>query len=99
MGSQTSYSLTGLVAAAWICWVLGACVYRLWFHPLAKFPGPKLAALTTWYEGWYDCVRYKGRFTFKLADLHAKYGKTSHNNVDQWAILIMHRPYRQDRAK
>lgn len=49
-------------------------IYRLWFHPLARFPGPKLAALTTWYESYYDFVRYKGRYLFKLQSLHAEYG-------------------------
>ena len=57
-----------------ISYVIGSCIYHLFFHPLANFPGPKLATLTTWYEGYYDCLRYKGRYTFKLRDLHEKYG-------------------------
>lgn len=48
-------------------------LYRLFFSPLAKFPGPKLAAATLWYEFYYDVYK-RGRYTFKLADLHAQYG-------------------------
>ncbi|EXJ78793.1 hypothetical protein A1O1_09195 [Capronia coronata CBS 617.96] len=53
----------------------GACVviYRLLFHPLASFPGPKLAAATLWYEFYYDVVK-RGQYTFKIKELHEKYG-------------------------
>ena len=44
-------------------------LYRLYLNPLAKFPGPKLAALTLWYEFYYDVVK-RGRYTWKIAELH-----------------------------
>jgi hypothetical protein len=61
---------------AFLClgYVLYYIAYQLLLHPLRKFPGPKLAALTTWYEGYYDAIASKGRFTFKLKDLHDAYG-------------------------
>lgn len=48
-------------------------VYRLYFSPLAKFPGPKLAALTLWYEFYYDVIK-RGRYTWKIAELHERHG-------------------------
>lgn len=50
-----------------------SAVYRLYFSPLAKFPGPKLAALTLWYEFYYDVIK-RGRYTWKIAELHERYG-------------------------
>ncbi len=48
-------------------------IYRLYFHPLAAYPGPKLAALTPWYEFYYDVV-LDGKFLFQRQKLHATYG-------------------------
>lgn len=53
--------------------ILGG-IYRLYIHPLAKVPGPRIAALTLWYEFYHDFVR-KGKYLWVIADMHAKYGK------------------------
>lgn len=47
--------------------------YRLFLHPLAKFPGPKLAAITRYFEAYFDIVQ-NGQYTFKIAEMHKKYG-------------------------
>jgi hypothetical protein len=48
-------------------------VYRLYFHPLSKFPGPKLAAASTLYEFYYNVIQ-GGRYLFVIEELHRKYG-------------------------
>jgi hypothetical protein len=55
------------------CYLVSLTVYRLYFSPIAQFPGPKLAALTKWYEFYYDVVQ-KGQFTFQIQKMHKKYG-------------------------
>jgi len=52
---------------------VGLCVYRLYLSPLAAFPGPKLAALSNWYEFYYDVI-LQGSFTFHIRELHKQYG-------------------------
>lgn len=47
--------------------------YRLFLHPLAHFPGPRLAAFSRWYEGYYDVI-LDGQYTSKIAKLHKIYG-------------------------
>ncbi|KAI0139651.1 cytochrome P450 [Xylariaceae sp. FL1272] len=48
-------------------------VYRLSFHPLARFPGPKLAAVSSAFEFYYS-VGKGGMFPWKLKEMHARYG-------------------------
>ena len=47
-------------------------VYRLYFHPLAKFPGPKLAAATSLYNAYYDIMQ--PGLVKMLPELHQNYG-------------------------
>lgn len=54
-------------------YLISLAAYRFYLHPLARFPGPKLAALSKWYEFYYEVV-CKGQFTFHIQDLHRKYG-------------------------
>ncbi|KAI1122102.1 cytochrome P450 [Nemania abortiva] len=50
-----------------------AAVYRLFLSPLSNIPGPKLAALTHWYEGYYE-VWLGGRYFKRIDELHKEYG-------------------------
>jgi hypothetical protein len=67
------HSITTLI----LCLLLGAGAYfiahRLIFHPLAKVPGPRLAALTYLYEFYYDGLK-QGQYVFQIDELHREYG-------------------------
>ena len=56
-------------------WRTSKVVYRLVWHPLAKFPGPRIAAATNLYCAYYDCV-VGGTVCKKVAELHDKYGSS-----------------------
>ncbi|KAI9714885.1 MAG: hypothetical protein M1820_000174 [Bogoriella megaspora] len=57
----------------WIVYLFALAIYRLYFSPIAKFPGPKLAAVSKWYELYYQ-VPCRGMFSAKISELHDKYG-------------------------
>lgn len=67
-------SLPTLLAIALVIYGLGLVVYRLYLHPLAKFPGPKIAAVTSFYEGYYEIV-LKGQYSKQISKLHDEYGE------------------------
>jgi hypothetical protein len=68
-----SVSVPQIVTCIPIIYIAGLTVYRLYFSPIARFPGPKLAALTQWYEIYWNVYK-TGQFTFHLQDLHDRYG-------------------------
>ena len=77
LGLAVAYVLQHKVASgvfAVLLWNVVLVVYRLYFSPLAKFPGSKLAAATGWVETYHDAFR-GGQFIFKVEEWHAKYGE------------------------
>ena len=74
-------ALISLEAAAWtslavILYNSILVIYRLNFHPLAKFPGPKLAAATRWWECLQDLFggRQGGDYINQVEQMHDDYG-------------------------
>lgn len=61
------------VLVSWLLYVAGLALSRLYLSPLAKFPGPKLAALSKWYECYYEVI-LRGQYQFLINDMHKKYG-------------------------
>ena len=57
-----------------ILYTLYIASYRLFLSPLAGTPGPVLAALTSWYEFYYDVI-LPGQYVFKIKEMHEQYGK------------------------
>lgn len=62
------------IAAATVLCYATRVLYWLYLHPLARFPGPKLAAAMRLYKGYYDLYQ-KGQYTFKLAQLRKQYSE------------------------
>ncbi|KAI0400710.1 cytochrome P450 [Xylaria palmicola] len=59
--------------------------HRLYLSPLAKFPGSKLAAATSWFEFYYDYWQ-NGQYIFKIEQMHEKYGPIIRVTPDELSI-------------
>lgn len=62
------------VVTSFIAYHVYLVIYRLFFHPLAKFPGPKLAAATDLYEVYFNVIK-RGMFLWEIESMHKQYGK------------------------
>jgi hypothetical protein len=69
-----------LLTVAAVAYVGAISVWRLFLCPLAKFPGPKWAALSLWAEFYYDVV-CRGTFIWRIEDMHRKYGTSSYYSL------------------
>nr|OQO26112.1 hypothetical protein B0A51_04506 [Rachicladosporium sp. CCFEE 5018] len=75
-------ALSGISVVA----LLYTVVYRLYLSPIAKFPGPKLAALSSAYTFYYDVVK-RGKLPWELERLHEKYGPIV--RITPWEVHIV----------
>ena len=93
-----TYTTATLAAGLLAAYCFAGVIYRLQFHPLAKFPGPRLAAATLWYEFFYDCILY-GQYTFKIGRMHEKYGGSHILRTQWWFELILQKALSSELAQ
>lgn len=72
MESFTMYIFLSFII---LLWVAAVAIYRLNFHPLAKIPGPKLAAITQLYQTYYSYHKNESRYYQKVEQIHKEYGQ------------------------
>ena len=60
-------ALAGALSLYWVGWIF----YAKWLHPLAKFPGPALAAVS---RLWVVLHVARGKAEAEQRQLHEKYG-------------------------
>lgn len=66
--SPVLYTVVALIAGG-----VSRAIYRLYFSPLARFPGPKLAAASRFYELYHDGYQADG-YIRRLRELHREHG-------------------------
>jgi len=74
------FALAVVSLAIFTVYLVFLTIYRLFLSPLAKFPGPRLAALSNWYEFYYDVI-LQGKFTGHIQQLHKQYGESASSSL------------------
>ncbi|KAF2265381.1 cytochrome P450 [Lojkania enalia] len=96
--------LLGGAAIVVLVYVLGTFIYRLWFHPLAKYPAPFLNRVT---QLPAIVAVLTGRLPMYTKTLHDRYGpivrlspnELAFNTVQAWEDIYGHRLGRPNMAK
>lgn len=63
---------------------MAQAVHRLWFHPLSKFPGPRLLSLTSFPVAYANFI--DGSWVRRVPRLHQKYGPVVRIGPDHIAV-------------
>ncbi|EFY91972.1 cytochrome P450 monooxygenase, putative [Metarhizium acridum CQMa 102] len=61
-------------------------IYRLYFSPIAAFPGPFLAKVTHWYEFYYHSV-CTGMYYEKIREMHCRFGPVVRVTPEEVQVL------------
>jgi hypothetical protein len=66
--------LISILVILGVLYLVHSALHRLFYTPISHVPGPRLAALTFWYEFYYDVIK-DGRYSWKIKELHEQYGR------------------------
>ncbi|KAL8300325.1 hypothetical protein RB593_009936 [Gaeumannomyces tritici] len=93
---QYLWILPALVVVASLTYYTALCIYNLYFHPLSKYPGPRLAAATPF---WLISSYLSGKAHVHISEAHERYGPVvrttpgglSYINPQQWKEIYGHK--------
>jgi hypothetical protein len=86
---EVAKTYVAYAVVALVLYTLYGIVWRLYISPISSFPGSKLAALTFWYEFYYDVVK-GGEYVYEIEKMHQRYGM-SHSIMDPSKQLTHYR--------
>lgn len=92
----TLLTLCAAISSLLLLRVIGIGIYKVYFHPLSKYPGPKFAAASRIPTAWH---MVRGNNIRWVASLHKKYGdvvrtgpdELSYINAQGWKDIYGHR--------
>lgn len=65
------YTGFAVLIASLVIYAVGVTIYNIFFHPLAKVPGPRLAAIT---RLWFFATDVSGDSSRRILKWHQAYG-------------------------
>lgn len=71
LGATSLSYVFGALILTGVLYALGFVAYQLWFHPLAKYPGPFLGRITNLHSAYYA---WRGCGHLHIVQCHEKYG-------------------------
>ncbi|KAI0141742.1 cytochrome P450 [Xylariaceae sp. FL1272] len=96
-------AITALLSIGFV-YVAAIVLYRIFFHPLSRFPGPKVLAITDITGDWRSYIR--GTWIHEVQDLHRKYGPVVRIGANHLALdgsvgwpALTHRTGKQEFGK
>ncbi|KAL5340997.1 cytochrome P450 [Aspergillus crustosus] len=92
-----NHLVLSIVVGSFTLFRLSIIIYNLYFHPLARFPGPRAHAISNFPWYWYYTIQ--GTAYHRLVDWHRQYGdivrirpnELSFTNPDAWHEVMGHR--------
>ncbi|KAI0854609.1 cytochrome P450 [Xylaria cubensis] len=81
-GYQFILQVVTLLVITYFTWSFCIGVYRVTYHPLARIPGSKIAAMTYWYEVYYEVI-LGGQYFKRIKDMHSEFGPIIRINPDE----------------
>ncbi|KAL5610623.1 hypothetical protein FOBRF1_006740 [Fusarium oxysporum] len=82
---KLSFAIGQAAVLFWMSYLVCKAIYNVFFHPLSKFPGPKIAAIGSYYEFYHDVFK-DGTYLWKIEEMHRKYGPIVRVNADELHI-------------
>lgn len=76
--SIAAWQIVATIVLLYLAQLVLKAIYRITLHPLAKFPGPILAALTYKYEFYFDGIK-GGQYLNEIVRLHQIYGTNDYS--------------------
>jgi hypothetical protein len=69
------FQTIAFLVVVWLAYRMLLAAYNISpLHPLHRFPGPKIAAVSYLYEAYYDWWRV-GRYGHEIRHMHERYGR------------------------
>lgn len=85
LGRQALLRVMGQCSILYFCTLATSiAIYRLYLHPLSKYPGPVLGKLTKFYTSYYGL---QGKIHLWLEDQHAKYGEIVRYGPNELSLI------------